>query len=217
MPARAAVEDGRVARQRLARGVAEVAQHGEVDVRVDVAERLDLEVARNSVDLLDAVEDRRHDHHRARRGGHAIELEPREPLRRHQRADGRCSSWIASSLSGTSASSATTTSAAPRQPCACAYATPRPAAGGRAHGHGAEIPGVAWRKKARGAALAGGRGPVDALLERPAPLADQVIADVRAAASGVSAPTCRARSTHFSASRSCASPVGSASSSTAWR
>jgi hypothetical protein len=36
------------------------------------------------------------------------------------RATARWSSWIASSLSGTSASSATTTRAAPRQPCACA-------------------------------------------------------------------------------------------------
>ena len=81
------LENRGVARQRLGRRVAKIAEDGEVDVRVDVAERLHLEMREELGDVFDAIENRRHDHHRARRRRHALELEPRQPPRRDQLAD----------------------------------------------------------------------------------------------------------------------------------
>ncbi len=106
------VEDLGVARQRFGGGIAEIAEDREVDVRIDVAERLHLEVREKLGDLLHAIENRRHDDHRARRS----------PARDRARAAAagaaesgtlmsRCTIWMASSLAGTSVSSATTTSA----------------------------------------------------------------------------------------------------------
>jgi hypothetical protein len=80
-------QNGGIARQRLRRGVREVAEDGEVDVRVDVAERLHLEMGEQALDALHAVEQGRDDHHRPRRRRYRVELEARKPSRRNQRAD----------------------------------------------------------------------------------------------------------------------------------
>ena len=111
MPARAASRIVGVVRQRLGRRVEEVAEDREVDVRVDVAERLHLQVRVQSsstrstlsssvgtITIVRAV------------GRHGGQFEPRQPPRRDHVADERCSSWITSSLAGTAASSATTSS-----------------------------------------------------------------------------------------------------------
>ena len=81
------LENLRVVRQRFGRRVQEVAEDGEVNVRVDVAERLHFEVRDQITDALHAVEERRHDHHRPGRRRHRVELEPRKPARRDQVAD----------------------------------------------------------------------------------------------------------------------------------
>src|SRR6478735_8135844 len=64
--------------------VAEVAQDRKMDVRIEVAERLDLDVRQQRLDALDAVEDGRHDDHRPCRLGDAIELETRQAPRRDE-------------------------------------------------------------------------------------------------------------------------------------
>ncbi len=81
------LEDLGVARQGFGGGVAEVAEHREVDVRIDVAERLHLEVCEKLLDLVHAIESGRHNHHRARGRRHRFELEARQPARRNQDAD----------------------------------------------------------------------------------------------------------------------------------
>ena len=58
------LENGGILRLRLFGGVAEIAQDGEMNVRVQIAERLDLEMREQIVHPRDAVEHRRHDHHR---------------------------------------------------------------------------------------------------------------------------------------------------------
>ena len=110
-----------VARQRLGRRIAKVAEHGEVNVRVDVAERLDLEVREKIRHVLGA--DRASS---ARSPSCAPTAGTRSSSSRGSRRGGirwlmiRCRIWMVSSLAGTTVSSATTTSAAPRQPCAYA-------------------------------------------------------------------------------------------------
>ena len=81
------LEDLFVVRQCFCMCVREVAEDGEVDVRVDVAERLHFEVRHQIADALHAVEERRHDHHRLCRRRHGLELEPRQPARWNQVAD----------------------------------------------------------------------------------------------------------------------------------
>ena len=57
-----------------------------MDVRVEVAERLHLEVREEALDLVDAAEEHGHDHHRAGALGDAVaEVEARQPARRHER------------------------------------------------------------------------------------------------------------------------------------
>ncbi len=60
------LEDLGVAGQRLGGGVAKITEDGEVDIRIDVAERLNLEVREKVGHVIDVVENSRHDHHRAR-------------------------------------------------------------------------------------------------------------------------------------------------------
>ena len=118
---------------------------------------------------------------------------------------------MVSSLAGTSVSSATTASAAPRQPCDVRV-------GDRRRRRAAPVPtrdrAEIARRRARGRTsrrtrCAERRRPGDAALELPAAAADQVIADVRAARVGrLRRATCRARSTLLSATRSWPSPVG---------
>ncbi len=57
-------QDVGVLRQDLGRGVAQIREQRKVHVPIDVAERLDLEVRDERLHLLDAVENRRDDHHR---------------------------------------------------------------------------------------------------------------------------------------------------------
>ena len=74
-----------VVRPVLGDGVGEVAEEREVDARIEVAERLNLEVRQQLVDRAHAAEQGRHDHHRAAILGHAaVELETREHPRRDQ-------------------------------------------------------------------------------------------------------------------------------------
>jgi hypothetical protein len=81
------LEDRAVVRLRLFSGVPEVAQDGEMNVRVEIAERLDLEVREQFVHARDAVEHRRHDHHRPIGLWHRSQLEPGQAPRRNQPAD----------------------------------------------------------------------------------------------------------------------------------
>ena len=73
-----------VVRPVLGEGVGEVAEQREVNARIEVAERLNLEVREQLVDRAHAAEQGRHDHHRAAILGHAaVEFETRE----HPRGD----------------------------------------------------------------------------------------------------------------------------------
>ena len=76
-----------VTRERFRRRVAKIGQQREVDVRIDVAKRLDLEMRDQLARLRGAVEDRGDDDHRAAIGGHAVEFEARQPPRRDQPTD----------------------------------------------------------------------------------------------------------------------------------
>ena len=61
-----------------------------MDAGVEVAERLDLEVREQALDLLDAAEQHGHDHQRPRALGNSVaEIEPGQPARR-RRARPRC-------------------------------------------------------------------------------------------------------------------------------
>jgi hypothetical protein len=81
------LENGGVLRLRLFGGVAEIAQDGEMNVRVQIAERLDLEMREQVVHPRDAVEHRRHDHHRPVGLGYGAQFEARQTPRRNQPAD----------------------------------------------------------------------------------------------------------------------------------
>jgi hypothetical protein len=74
-----------VARKRLGLGVAKVAEEGEVDVRVQISESLDLEVVDQTAYRLHAREKRRNDDDRPRALGHtARKVQPREAARGHE-------------------------------------------------------------------------------------------------------------------------------------
>ena len=67
------------------RRIDEIAEDGEVDARVQIAEREHLEMLEQRRDGVRAREQRRHDHHRPRVVGHAFgEIEPRQPARRNR-------------------------------------------------------------------------------------------------------------------------------------
>jgi hypothetical protein len=74
------VEDLRIARQRFGGSVAQVGQQREVQIRIVIAERLDLEVFDQLAGPLDAVQDRRHDDHRPGIVRDGQEVEPRQRL-----------------------------------------------------------------------------------------------------------------------------------------
>ena len=60
------LEQRRVIRHLARRRIREVAQDGEMDVRIHVAQRHDLEVLEQGLHPCDARQHRRHDHHRPR-------------------------------------------------------------------------------------------------------------------------------------------------------
>jgi hypothetical protein len=62
----------------LAEGVGKIAEEREVDARIEIAERLNLEMRQQRVDGLHAAEQGWHNHHRATcLGNAALELETR--------------------------------------------------------------------------------------------------------------------------------------------
>ncbi len=73
--------------RRFADRIREVAQDREVNVRIEIADRLDLEVIDESVDTLDAVDDRWYDHHRPRISRKTVVFQPRQAARRYQRGE----------------------------------------------------------------------------------------------------------------------------------
>ena len=77
----------RIARQRLLGRVANVAQNGEVQIGIDVPQRLDLDMFDEGEGLLHAAENGGNDHHRAGVVRNAGELEARQTSRRDQIAD----------------------------------------------------------------------------------------------------------------------------------
>ncbi len=78
-----------------------------MDLRVEVAERLDLEMGQLPLDLRHAAEKHRHHHQGAVRLVHpAFEVEPRRRAGGTRAATSRCTSSTASSLAGSTASSA---------------------------------------------------------------------------------------------------------------
>ena len=131
----------------------------------------------------------------------------------------RCSIWIVSSLAGTTRQQRDPDEqrAAPavrvqhrRRATATSAAVPSAIA--------AEIARRRVAKKRRRIAASAPGAPADAVLELLAAAADQVVADVRAARVGrLHGHLPRPLDALQRAARSCASPVGSASSSTAWR
>ena len=80
-------QDLGVARQGLGRGVPKVTQDRKMDVRIEVAECLNLDVRQQRTHTLDTVEDRWHDDHRPCRLRDAIEIETRQAPRWDQAGD----------------------------------------------------------------------------------------------------------------------------------
>ncbi len=76
-----------ITRQCFCGSVWIITENGEVDMRIQVAERLHFHVRNQIVDPLDAVEHGGHDHHGARRRRHVIEIEPRQPSRGNEVVD----------------------------------------------------------------------------------------------------------------------------------
>ncbi len=76
-----------VARERFARGVPEIAQDGELDVPIDVAERLHLDVGEQIVHSFDAVEHRGHDDDCPCGLRDVVQFQAGEPARWDQVAD----------------------------------------------------------------------------------------------------------------------------------
>ena len=82
------VEDLVVPGHALVRGVREVAEDGEVDPRIHVAQGLDLHVLHELADLVHAGEEGREDHHGARVVGDPRgELQPGQPPRGNEQRD----------------------------------------------------------------------------------------------------------------------------------
>ena len=93
----------------------------EVHVRIEVAERLHLEMLDQLPRPLDAVEDRRDDHHRPRVVRDAGEIEARQAARRDQVADDALDDLDRQLARRHQRQQRDHTSSAPRAPCAQAY------------------------------------------------------------------------------------------------
>ncbi len=179
------VDDRLVARQRLRGGVGEVGEEREVQQRVGVGERLDLEVRHDLLGAGDAVEHGRDDDQRARAGREAVlEVEANEPARADAGGD--------QALHERGRELARRQEREQRrrkdEPDRAAADVRVPGGGGHARAgqerEHAEVDGR--RVRERGGVHAGrpGRGARQARLERVPARADQVLADVRAARVG---------------------------------
>ena len=178
------LEDLGVLRLRLGGGVGKVAEEREVDPRIEVAERLHFEVRDELLDPGDAVEQRRHDHHRPRRRRHVVELDARQPSRWNQHAD-KALEQVDHQLAGRHHGQQ-------RHHAQRRAAPPLPLRVGHGESHeqrraGGNRPQVAWRgpgKEQPADAMRQIRLPRHADLERAAAGANQVIAHVRRAIVG---------------------------------
>jgi hypothetical protein len=80
MPATRGGDDRVLTGQPRGVGIGEVREQGELDRRIDVRERLDLEVFDERVDVLHARDERRHDHHGVRVRRNLVgQLDTRQP------------------------------------------------------------------------------------------------------------------------------------------
>ncbi len=170
--------------QHLGRRVGKVAEHGKVNVRIDVAERLHLQVREELRHIPGPIQDRGDDDHRARGGWHALELQARQPSRRDQLAD-----YTLQDLDGQF------TGRHDREQGHQHQRGTAPAVGVRVHDRradeqpcperdGAEIDGRRTAEEEPTHTFARMGAPRDALLECQTAAADQVIPDVRAAVVG---------------------------------
>src|SRR6185503_9295137 len=80
-------DDLGVVRLVLGRRVAQVAENGEMNIGIEIARRLHLEVLGERPHTVHAAEDRRDDGHRACVGRKAGELQPWQPPRRDEAAE----------------------------------------------------------------------------------------------------------------------------------
>ena len=125
---------------------------------------------------------------------------------------------MVSSLAGTTPRSATTISSVPRQPCSARVGNRRCDEQRGAGGDRAEVSGRRACEEEAAERVASGSGCQATLCSNCAPpAADQVIADVRAPRVGRPLGNLPRAFDALQRERSWPSPVGSASSSTAWR
>ena len=153
-----------------------------------------------------AVEQRRHDHHRAADGGHAVELDARQPAGRNQVADDRAARSGSTARSPEPASGARPASAS-RASHARRRSGRRPRRAPRSRRDRPEVARRAQREERR-LTRCRGPGPQSTLRSNCAAAgANQVVADVRRARLGAFARLPRALDA-LSATRSWPSPVG---------
>ena len=173
------LENRRILRKCLGGGVGEVAEQGEVHVRVEIAGRLHLEVGQQVLHAGHTVEDRRDDHHRPGGGGNLGEFEPGKPARRDQVAD-----HPLQQLDGQLAGRHGRQQRDDSQPGAVPPVPPGDAdrhrhEQGGARGDRAKVPRRGQGEEQAPHALPEIGPPRDTALELAPPAADQVIADVR--------------------------------------
>ncbi len=175
------LDDGGVLRHRFAVRVAHVAEDGEVHMRIEVAERLHLEMRDEFMRALDAVENGRHDHHRASRCRHVVEVESRKAPGRNEGSDDPLQD-----LNREFAGRHDREQRQHQEPCGARPLEVRVDQRGRDQQHrpgrdGPEIPGCPIPEEPAARTLAEARRPLEVDLELPAPSSDQVVPDVRGA------------------------------------
>ena len=174
------LQDRGVLRLRLFGGVAEVAQDGEMNVRVQIAERLDLEMREQIVHPRDAVEHRRHDHHRPVGLGHGAQFEASQAPRWNQAADQALQN-VSGQLTRRDDRDERDDGQRPASPavpvgeCQCRGDERR-----GAHRNRAEVAGRRVGKKPPPQVDRQFRVPADAFFELTPPAADEEVPDVRA-------------------------------------
>ena len=178
------LENLRVVRLRFGRRVEKVAEDGEVNVTVDVADRLHFEMGDQIADAIHAVQEGRHDDHRPGRRRHGVEFEPRKPAGWNQRADHplqKLDDQLACGYSGKDRDKGQRHATPAVQP---RVEDSRRDDQGGAHCNGAEVPGGRPREEEPPRAPLESGLPCDAALELPPPGANQVVADVGVACVG---------------------------------